>query len=40
MHAGPGADINDVVGSTNSLFIMLNDDDCVTYIAQMRQRVE
>ena len=40
MLTGPRADINDPIRDTNRVFIMFNDDESVTKIAQANQRLD
>ncbi len=39
-HAGAGAEIDDRVGRPHRVFVMLDDDDRVAHVAQLRERVE
>ena len=39
-HAGAGAEIDDVVGRPHRVFVVLDDDDRVAQVAQLRERVE
>ena len=39
-HAGAGAEIDDVVGRPHRVFVVLDDDDRVAHVAQLRERVE
>ena len=40
MYAGPRTHIDDMIGSINGLFIMLNDDHGVAHVAQLLQRCQ
>ncbi len=40
MHAGAGPNIEYVIGSANSIFVMLDHDDGIAEVAQMNQRLE
>ena len=40
MHAGAGADVDDVIGHADRIFVVLDDDHRVAEIAQARQRAE
>jgi hypothetical protein len=40
VHAGAGADVDDVVGAADRVFVVLDDDDGVAEVAQARQRAE
>ena len=39
-HAGAGAEIDDVIGRPHRVFVVLDDDDRVALVAQLRERVE
>ena len=39
-HAGAGTEIDDVIGRPHRVFVVLDDDDRVAHVAQLRERVE
>ena len=39
-HAGAGAEVDDRVGRPHRVFVVLDDDDRVAHVAQLRERVE
>ncbi|MOA57273.1 hypothetical protein D3C78_1814220 [compost metagenome] len=40
MNAGGRADIDDIIGRQNGVFVMFDHDDSIADIAQMFQRIE
>ena len=40
MHAGAGADIDDIIGRQDRILVMLDDDHRIAEVAQAPQRVE
>ena len=40
MHTGPRPDIKDIIGLADRFFVMLNNDDGITLIPKVLERVE